>query len=91
MLLEVGATGRSPLHSFVQEIASLRSPRRERPSGRGLGAWRNDNRLYHRKNKRTDTFSAKEGGYVGHGTNIGCSSPTKTKNMSLLEDEPFLT
>ena len=35
---------------FVQVIASLRSPRRERPSGRGLGAWRNDNRLYHRKN-----------------------------------------
>jgi hypothetical protein len=27
------------------EIASLRSPRRERPSGRGLGAWRNDNSL----------------------------------------------
>ena len=26
-------------------IASLRSPRRERPSGRGLGAWRNDNSL----------------------------------------------
>ncbi|MDD3553600.1 MAG: hypothetical protein PHC35_07145 [Deltaproteobacteria bacterium] len=50
---EVGATGRSPLHSFVQVIASLRSPSRQ-----GLGAstlraeafsaWRNDNRLYHR-------------------------------------------
>jgi len=25
ILLEVGATGRSPLHSFVQGIASLRS------------------------------------------------------------------
>ena len=37
-------------------VASLRSPRRERPSGRGLGAWRNDNSLYHRKNKRTDTL-----------------------------------
>jgi len=60
-------------------IASLRSPRRERPSDRGLGAWRNDNRLYHRKNKRTDTFTARKGGYVGHETNIGCPRP-KTKN-----------
>jgi hypothetical protein len=26
-----------------------------------------------------------EGGYVGYETNIGCSSPRKTKNMLLLE------
>jgi hypothetical protein len=25
--------------------------------------------------KRTDPFSAKEGGYVGHGTNAGCPRP----------------
>jgi hypothetical protein len=40
---------------------------------------RNDNRLYHRKNKRTVTFSAMEGGYVGHETNAGCSSPRTQK------------
>gem|GEM_PF-4768822 len=28
-----------------------------------------------RKQKRTDTFTAKKDGYVGHGTNAGCPRP----------------